>query len=234
MKTLRDRVAWAITIIKDDKRIGKDITDIDLAQLLGISERTLNTYKQGGGSLKSTAVEGLIAHYEFDVMWLYHGQGEPFPGARGMGYKDVCGPEPDHPLIYHEGAASGPVPHPAAAIMPSPAYSDNGIDPALQAMHDIQYIFNSGDPILVPAIQANLNAFKRALLREQQFAQVMQENKELKERIAKLEAVCDEFRGKLNALEAENKALRAEVNRLKATYESPDEGSGPLAHSSAG
>jgi hypothetical protein len=36
---------------------------------------------------------------------------------------------------------------------------------------------------LIAAIQANLNAFKRALLRERQFAQVIDENKDLRSRI---------------------------------------------------
>jgi len=139
--------------------------------------------------------------------------------------------------------------HPAAAVIPAPAYSDGGIDPVIQAMSDIKDIFASGDPILIPAIQANLNAFKRALLREQQFLQVMQENKELKERISRLEALCDripELEVRIESLQAENeslrtevtqgkvesKALRIEINRLKATYEAPDGGSGSLTNMS--
>ncbi len=152
-------------------------------------------------------------------------------------YEDVCGPSPyvpdedsslktmvqeSHgsyacredvklPDLVHKSISASPPRHPAAAIMPGPVYPDSGIDPVIQAMSDIKDIFNSGDPILVPAIQANLSAFKRALLREQQFIQVMEENKELKERIARLEALCGkipELEAKIESLQAENQALR--------------------------
>ena len=92
MVKLSDRVAWAIGIIKDDKKVGNGIRNIDLASLLGINEKTLNTYKQGQGELKGSAVEGLVEHFNFNPMWLLKGQGEPFPGAR-QNYEDVCGPE---------------------------------------------------------------------------------------------------------------------------------------------
>jgi len=136
---------------------------------------------------------------------------------------------------------------PAAANVPGPKPNDNGIDPVIRAMSDIKDIFDSGDPILIPAIQANLSAFKRALLREQQFVQVMRENKELKERIARLETLCSRIpeleaeiatlraenkalREENEAIRQENKALRTDVNRLKATYEDPGEGSGHPAN----
>lgn len=99
-------------------------------------------------------------------------------------------------------------PYPVASQSGS---NDAGIEPSLQAMSDIKEIFDSGDPILIPAIQANLNAFKRALLRERQIAQVLEENKNLIFRMAKLENLC--------------KSLKVQVNRLTATYEDSGEGS---------
>lgn len=99
MEKLSDRVAWALNTIKDDRSIGKGIRDIDLAKQLDINEKTLNTYKAGQGSLKSTAIEGLVKHYNFNPLWFYYGQGEPFPGARKK-YPEVCGP--DSPQIYSE------------------------------------------------------------------------------------------------------------------------------------
>ncbi|MFA5183322.1 MAG: helix-turn-helix domain-containing protein [Syntrophales bacterium] len=125
--------------------------------------------------------------------------------------------------------------HPVAALMPVPGYSSPGIDPALQAMSDIKDIFDSGDPILIPAIQANLSAFKRALMRERQFAQVIKENEDLKNRISKLESLCKEIpnlKSQIETVQTENKDLRKEVNRLKATYENPDGTDGRITNTS--
>ena len=49
-----------------------------------------------------------------------------------------------------------------------------------QAVNDILEIFDSGDPVLIPAIQANLIAFRRALERERQFNEIREENKQIR------------------------------------------------------
>lgn len=98
-------------------------------------------------------------------------------------------------------------------------------------MIDIKEIFDSGDPILIPAIQANLHAFKRALLREQQFAQILEENEDLKNRMQNLENLCKdipELKQNFETLKAENLNLRTENKRLKSTYEAPTDGSSGL------
>ncbi len=123
----------------------------------------------------------------------------------------------------HTQSFADPPRHPAAAFIPVPDFNPPpGVDPAIQAMSDIKEIFASGDPILIPAIQANLHAFKRALLRERQFEQILRENEELKQRILKLEALCAELKDKFELLQAENRKLMQENNRLKATHGDPD------------
>lgn len=133
-----------------------------------------------------------------------------------MDTKTVDGRHEEH----KKDSFSEPPIHSAAILIPSPVDQKSAlVDPAVQAMADIKEIFDSGDPILVPAIQANLNAFKRALLRERQFNQIMQENRVLKERLDKIEDNMKEF----EILRLENNKLLAEVNRLTATYEHPSE-----------
>jgi regulator of replication initiation timing len=234
---IKERARWAIVRVVQDR----GLTNKTIAPLVGVSSVTVNNYRTKNRYPKSSFIKEFCKAFGFNEGWFYTGQGEPFPGARAK-YPEVCGPEVQ-PLP--PPGAIPPPPHPAASILPAPDYGDTGIDPVIQAMSDIKDIFNSGDPILIPAIQANLNAFKRALLREQQFAQVIQENRELKERIAKLEALCGripELEAEIASLRAENKALREEnelirqenkalrtdINRLKATYENPGTGDGSL------
>ncbi|NPU84410.1 MAG: helix-turn-helix domain-containing protein [Syntrophaceae bacterium] len=167
--------------------------------------------------------------------WILTGEGEIF--VDGDMSSDISGTrQVQDEQETSKNSFADPPRHPAAVLIPSPDTSQTFIDPALQAMSDIKDIFDSGDPILIPAIQANLNAFKRALLRERQFAQVIQENKELKERLLKLEALCmdiPKLKNKIQELEKKNSSLQKEVNRLKATYEDPNGEGRPLANTSA-
>ena len=183
MQKLTERVAWAIKIIATDSDLDKGITDVALAKILGTNKDTLAVYRQEGGLLKGEVIDNLVARYNFSPQWLFKGQGEPFPGARAK-YPDVCGP--DSAPIYNNDTL------PAAL----------GIDPAIQAMSDIKDIFASGDPVLIPAIQANINAFKRALQRERQFSQLINENRKLNESITDLRAQVEELRRQVDRLTA--------------------------------
>ncbi len=114
--------------------------------------------------------------------------------------------------------------------------SDNPFAQYDQAKDDLREIFNSGDPVLIPAIVSNLTAFKRALLRERQIAQVLEENRDLKERLSNLEKRCEDFSKKIielsktiNQLQEENSKLNREnkiQNALDESNENPAEGDG--------
>jgi len=92
LESLTDKIAWAIKTIKDDRDLDKGITDIDLAKVLGTNKDTLAGYRRGKGLLKGEVIERLVAHYQFNPLWLFKGDGEPFPGARAK-YPEVCGTE---------------------------------------------------------------------------------------------------------------------------------------------
>jgi hypothetical protein len=215
MDNITERMSWAIKIIKIDRDLDKGISDVNLAKILGTDKNTLATYRNQKGLLKAEVIERLVSHYHFSPAWLFSGEGEPFPGARQK-YPEVCGPP-----TFSETATESPtlprtfsVKAPAASYL-VPDYSDTSIDPELQAMSDIKDIFASGDPILIPAIQANLNAFKRAILREQQIAQVIEENRLLKERISKMEVGNREIETRSQSIEQQMKSMMQEMAGLK-------------------
>jgi phage repressor protein C with HTH and peptisase S24 domain len=89
--SLTERIAWAISTIKDDRNLDKGITDVDLAKILGTNKDTLAGYRRGEGLLKGEVIDRLVSHYNFSPQWLFKGQGEPFPGAIAK-YPEVCGP----------------------------------------------------------------------------------------------------------------------------------------------
>lgn len=94
LNNLTERVAWAIARIPQDKDLDWKITDVALAKILGTNKDTLAGYrKQKGGLLKGEVIANLVSQYNFSPIWLFKGQGEPFPGARQK-YPEVCGPEP--------------------------------------------------------------------------------------------------------------------------------------------
>lgn len=92
MDSLAKRIAWAIETIKKDESLDKGIKDVDLAKNLGTNKNTLAAYRNNQGILKGEVVERIVSRYHFVPGWLFHGEGEPFPGARQR-YPDVCGAE---------------------------------------------------------------------------------------------------------------------------------------------
>jgi phage repressor protein C with HTH and peptisase S24 domain len=97
LDSLRDKVAWAIEVIKKEKSLDEGISDVFLAKKLGTNKDTLADYRQGKGLLKGEVIDNLIKIYNFSPSWLFKGIGEPFPGARDK-YEDICGPEAASPF----------------------------------------------------------------------------------------------------------------------------------------
>jgi DNA-binding Lrp family transcriptional regulator len=87
--------------------------------------------------------------------------------------------------------------------------------------------FPASDPRDPPAIDQKNESAELAL---KAIVGLMDENRELKDRIGKLEEKCSKFEKIIESLQKENTELRREVNRFKATYESgnPDGGDGSL------
>ena len=78
-------------------------------------------------------------------------------------------------------------------------------NPFLQPMAMLTEILASGDPVLVPAIQANLRAFQTAIRKERQLTEQSQKIKELQED-------CEGFKQKNNNLEHRLAALERKLN----------------------
>ncbi len=209
------------------RKIRKDLklTQAKFGDNLGFAWYKVKDLESGKIKVSPEIAKSIETSFSYRLEWILTGEGpetkEQAEAVRQeqileMIYRKLPERKKDSDAPANE-TFSEPPRHPAAALMPSPDSGPPGVDPAVQAMADIKEIFDSRDPILVPAIQANLNAFKRALQREKQFNQVLQENKEIK--------------ALLDSLKAQFLELSKEVNRLKATYEAPNGGDGRLTNS---
>jgi hypothetical protein len=89
MEELLSRFILIIDIIKS--YLAEGIHDSELTKILGTNENTLRHYKRKKGLLKSLVVVNLIKHYNINPLWLFKGEGEPFPGARNV-FPHICGP----------------------------------------------------------------------------------------------------------------------------------------------
>jgi transcriptional regulator with XRE-family HTH domain len=171
-------------------------TQTEFAIDIGTTLRTYQHYESGGRRPNPDTLKIISDKYHKSIEWILSGKDKE-------SYSQSLAEPPrfsvaDIPLGYEN--------------------HKNGIDPYIQAISDVKEIFDSGDPILIPAIQANLHAFKRALLRERQFEQILKENEELKVRLFNLETICvdiPDLKSQFEILQSENRTLQTENKTLR-------------------
>jgi len=184
-----------------------------------VSEGTISNYRVMLTSPKPEFIKKFCELYSVDEVWLMTGEGEPFPGARQK-YPEVCGPP-----VIGEAYAAGPKlgsayaagPKIGAAFRESMDMLEKGTFPDEEGVRDsrniarsiemLMKIVGSGNQTLIRAIVSNLEAFSEAV--------------DQKDRLQTLEAAAQEMAGKIAQLEQKTVALQTEVNRLRATHESP-------------
>lgn len=199
LQNLTERIAWAIETIKADKTLDKGITDVALAKILGTNKDTLAGYRREKGLLKGEVIDNLVAHYQFSPMWLFKGEGEPFPGARAK-YPEVCGPEPATERLYiKEGQAA----YAAGGAQQAPAGPEIRISEAMTMM---ARVLESGTSYAT-ALYFNIVHFDRAIAATQE-----------------LHACQD----RITNLETQVAALRRQVDGLTARPASSDQPAEPL------
>ena len=151
-------------------RKNKMLEQKEAAIEIGIVYETYQKYEYGNHPNRKN-IDKIVSYYNCNRAWLLTGSGEPYQEEKSI--RNIR--EKSYPTAIDTSMRN-------------------------QAVNDILEIFDSGDPILIPAIQANLIAFRRAIERERQFAEIHEENKqiriennELKERLKILEEKCNKY-----------------------------------------
>lgn len=214
MNDLQSRIAWAISVVRTDQTIGGKLKDDDLVKLFGVAKNTLLAYEKGLGSLKAVVIDALTNKFNFNLLWIYKGEGEPYPGARSR-YPEVCG------TIYNDdirkvkqSLASESTPHKYAP-------SDN------------QGFSISDDLALAARVLESKTHYATALhLNIRSFAAGLHDNS-IASQVDDLKRRLEEMEGTIKTLQEDNKTLRKEVNRLTATYENPEGRDGSLTNTAS-
>ncbi len=95
---IKKRVRWAIERVCEDRRL----TNKTLAPLLKSTATTLSNYRTMKNLPKAGFFVKFCDYFNYDKDWFFHGEGEPFPGARAK-YHEVCGPETPPPApLYNK------------------------------------------------------------------------------------------------------------------------------------
>lgn len=164
-------------------RNGKPVQKKIVAQEAGIS---ITPYSQAENGIVpgDKVLYKLAKYYGVSVDYLRTGEGEPY--RKGKGARDAGRPDPDVRKRI-DSSATGP---------PSGPFDvpDSHADPFIEALTILKEIYDSEDPYYIPALRANLYAFRRAIRREHQIS-------EQQEEISNLKDECDDLKKRLAALE---------------------------------
>jgi len=156
-------------------------TQQKLSDLTGVKLRTIQNYEKGGKP-KGDNILALAEVLECSLDWLLLDKG----------------PEPDPPgeekQIDKPGPLYNKVKTPDTHINDQCVEYSSGADEFGKAVAGLKEIFDSRDPVLIPAIQANIHAFQVSVRREHYIQQQTS-------KINALEKECDDLRTRLEAIE---------------------------------
>jgi hypothetical protein len=153
------------SIIKRTMKVFNVSKKYQLAEILDISPQDLSNRTGKGTILKLIEMESLKRKVNYD--WILTGEGEPYPKAHSN--------NTGIPTINE-------------------TQKDYDTDRFGRAVSNLKNIFDSGNDVLITAIEANLSAFKAAALADK-------EKREMK-------AGMEEMDKKIKRLEVENKELK--------------------------
>ena len=179
LEGLKKRARWSINHVTDKKWIYK-LSNKTLAEKMGVNKGTVSNYRTMINVPKIEFIDKFCNSFEFNIDWFLYGNGEPYPGARDR-YPEVCGPELGIPLSNKEKFSIIGVAEPVSEY-------GAGVDYFGKAVAGLKEIFDSRDPVLIPAIQANIHAFQISVRRERHIQQQSDEITALKKENTNIKA----------------------------------------------
>ena len=142
---------------------GFNISQIEIANKIDISYGTYQRYEHGYHPNRNN-LKKIIWFYDCNEGWLLTGEGEPFDNQETIDKKRVT--------YNKEGAAD--------ICVAEQRKHGTGVDEFGQAVAGLKEIFDSHDPVLIPAIQANIHAFQISVRRKHHVQQQSDEITALK------------------------------------------------------
>ena len=208
---IKKRTRWALNRVIADNHLSNKT----FAPLMKMSIPAVNNYRTMKTIPKHEFIKAFCSKYNYNESWFLYGVGEPFPGARAK-YPEVCGPMPGMSYDELAGGAGrgGPVADPAGAFTPRPLPEQAG--EAVQAAQEFKIsdalamaarVLESGTTYGI-ALYLNIVHFDRAVIMEAHHQRCLDEMREMKEKIDKMQGGLDEVNKTVKRLEEENRDLR--------------------------
>jgi transcriptional regulator with XRE-family HTH domain len=160
------------------RRVKLKITQNLLAEFVGVTKNAYQTWELSTNP-NAKYIPRLAEKLKCSTDWLLIGEG-PEPESPG-GEKQTDKPEP----LYNKVEIDRKL------TVPRVEYND-GLDDFGKASSGLREIFDSGDPVLIPAIQANIHAFQISVRREAHIQEQTKEINDLKTRMESLERYIKE------------------------------------------
>jgi len=177
-----------------------NLTQVEYANKLGITNGYVSDLEKNKAVPSESLIRNIETIFQINRNWLLTGEGEMFRK------------ESEDPYIYKGGGGDK---------KNTPLYNNApgddidrlpGVDEFAYAVAGLKEIFDSRDPVLLPAIQANIRAFQISVRRERQ---IYKQEKE----IGVLKEECKDLKARLSALE--EKIRNAELERDKELNHDP-------------
>lgn len=218
VSTLKGRTKWAI-----DHVINKDhLSNVRLAEMMDLAPGTINSYRRMTTVPNIEFVLKFCELFKFSILWFIQGTGYPFAGAKES-HPESKGPfdhpkPPDMPGLFGPDADKPFVPLKRVEIITRGDADQQAGAPEFSIAEDLT---------LAAKVLESRTHYATALhLNIRSFAGAVKDATALNNVLARLE----DLESKVDTLQGENKALRTEVNRLKATYENPTGRDGGLTN----
>jgi len=185
-------------VIENLIRVRGSLTQKEFASRIGTNQSTVQKWEKGETLPGSRFLEAIYREFGVSVDWLLTGQGDPYIKDRARGSPGPS--ESEKPVVQVSGAEN---------------VSDENFRIS-DALTMCARVLDS-QTSYATALYLNIQHFDRAVSAERRLAQIEHSQKSMEN---KINALVEKVKT-LEYLQEEKKELRKEVNRLRATYESP-------------
>jgi transcriptional regulator with XRE-family HTH domain len=188
-------------------REARKLTQPKLAELVGMSYSAIQKHEAGSGVNKTT-LNRYVIFYKCDRSWLLTGQGEPFmvEVLRDESLNIVT--DKGTPIYRHTqdfGVPCEAISAEQAAARKADAARNAALDSFAESISGLREIYNSGDVLLIQAIEVNIRAFRQEahrekIIREQalKINRLEKEMKDLKDQLSEHIAQGNDYSGRFS------------------------------------
>jgi len=195
---IRIRMQWAINYVCEERGLSNET----LGRKIGIATGTVSSYRRMISEAKASFIVRFCQLFDISPSWLFHGEGEPFPGARQK-YPEVCGPS-----TSPETAPESPTLPRTISAKPAADSGDIHIGDDIELT--IQ-VLSSGTPYAT-ALHLNIRSFADAVVDRGRISHVEQSQADFEQR---MQSMMLEMKKEISVLRQENADLKEEIGTIR-------------------